>query len=339
MVVSLACPRVRNSLHSGSTSTISEMKITKQKIAVIVPVLNEQESIPETIRRLLLVKGKHEHEVEFEFIFVDDGSTDETLAKLRASTQSESCIKVISLSRNFGHQIAITAGMDYAHGDYIAIIDGDLQDPPELIYDMYKIILNEGVDVVYGKRMSRAGETRFKKLTAAIFYRLLGYMCEIDIPADTGDFRLMSRRATDSLKQMREKHRFVRGMVPWMGFKSMSLEYARSERFAGETKFPLRKMIAFASNAILSFSSKPLTLAIRVGLMMLLAGFFGGIYMLYLKIFTNAAVPGLTAILLSIVIFSGIQILLIGVVGEYIARIFEEVKGRPLYFVDEKINM
>ncbi|MDO9236545.1 MAG: glycosyltransferase family 2 protein [Aquabacterium sp.] len=315
------------------------MNTHKQKISVIIPILNEQDSISETIRRLVLVNDKHSREIEFEFIVVDDGSTDDSLTQLRIAAQQQSSIKVISLSRNFGHQIAITAGMDHASGDYVAIIDGDLQDPPELIYNMYQIALRQGVDIVYGKRVSRAGETLFKKGTAALFYRLMRYMCEIDIPSDTGDFRLMSRRATDSLKQMREKHRFVRGMVPWMGFKSMPFEYARAERFAGETKFPLRKMVAFASNAILSFSSKPLTLAIRIGIMLLAAGLMGGLYILYLKLFTNTTVPGLTAILLSIVIFSGIQILLIGVVGEYIARIFDEIKQRPLYFIGEKINM
>jgi len=164
-------------------------------------------------------------------------------------------------------------------------------------------------------------------------------MCEIEIPTDTGDFRLMSRKVVDAFKQMRERHRFVRGMVPWLGFKSVPLEYDRAERFAGETKYPLKKMLAFATNAILSFSSKPLTMAIRLGFLTILAGLVGAAYMLYLKLFTSIPVPGLTAILLSIVLFSGVQILLIGVVGEYIARIFEEIKGRPLYLVAETINI
>ena len=271
-------------------------------------------------------------------MFVDDGSKDSSLAQLRAAADANPSIKVISLSRNFGHQIAITAGIDHAQGDFVSVIDADLQDPPELIYDMYQIA-RQGADVVYGQRRTRSGETAFKKATAAAFYRVLRYMCDIDIPADTGDFRLMSRRATDALKTMRERHRFVRGMVPWLGYKAVPLEYDRAERFAGETKFPLRKMMAFASNAILSFSSKPLTLAIRLGFITLLAGLLGGGYLVYLKLFTDKTVPGLTAVLLSIVLFSGIQIMLIGVVGEYIARIFDEVKGRPLYLVGEIINL
>jgi dolichol-phosphate mannosyltransferase len=203
---------------------------------------------------------------------------------------------------------------------------------------MYRLALT-GFDVVYGKRRSRAGESAFKRATAAVFYRFLNYMCEIEIPADTGDFRMMSRRVVEAFKQLRERHRFVRGMIPWLGFRAVPLEYDRAERYAGETKFPLRKMLAFAANAILSFSRKPLTIAIRLGFLTVLVGMSGGSYMLYLKLFTNIPVPGLTAILLSVVIFSGVQIFLIGVVGEYIARIFEEVKGRPLYVVAETINI
>jgi dolichol-phosphate mannosyltransferase len=257
---------------------------------------------------------------------------------LRSIAEQTTSVKVISFCRNFGHQIAITAGIDLATGDYVAVIDADLQDPPELIEDMYRLALT-GFDVVYGKRRSRAGESAFKRATAAVFYRFLNYMCEIEIPADTGDFRMMSRRVVEAFKQLRERHRFVRGMIPWLGFRAVPLEYDRAERYAGETKFPLRKMLAFAANAILSFSRKPLTIAIRLGFLTVLVGMSGGSYMLYLKLFTNIPVPGLTAILLSVVIFSGVQIFLIGVVGEYIARIFEEVKGRPLYVVAETINI
>lgn len=315
------------------------MAVEKVKIGVVVPIYNEEESIRETIFRLVALREDQCDRIDFQYIFVDDGSFDQSLQILRETSAKWDFVRVISLSRNFGHQIAITAGIDHAEGDYVAIIDGDLQDPPELIVGMLEVAQKQGCDVVYGKRRSRAGETAFKKSTAALFYRLIRYMCEIDIPADTGDFRLMSRQAVDSFNMMRERHRFVRGMVPWMGYRSAPFEYDREERFAGETKFPFRKMLAFAVNAILSFSSKPLTLAIRTGFLTLLAGAAGGTYMLYLKLFTNIVVPGLTAILLSIVIFGGIQILLIGLVGEYIARIFEEVKGRPLYLVGEKINI
>ena len=310
----------------------------KKLLSIVVPVFNEEESIAETVKRLQKLRDYLAQEINVELIFVDDGCKDKTLVYLRNFTEHNPNVKVISLSRNFGHQIAITAGIDMASGDFVAVIDGDLQDPPELIADMYRKALT-GFDVVYGKRRTRAGETIFKKATAAGFYRLLNYVCEIEIPTDTGDFRLMSRKVVDAFKQMRERHRFVRGMVPWLGFKSVPLEYDRAERFAGETKYPLKKMLAFATNAILSFSSKPLTMAIRLGFLTILAGLVGAAYMLYLKLFTSIPVPGLTAILLSIVLFSGVQILLIGVVGEYIARIFEEIKGRPLYLVAETINI
>jgi len=310
----------------------------KQLLSIVVPVYNEEESITETVERLQKLRGSLAQEISVELVFVDDGSKDLSLAHLRSVAAQDMGVKVMSFSRNFGHQIAITAGIDLAAGDYVAVIDADLQDPPELIADMYRMALT-GFDVVYGKRRSRAGETLFKKATAAAFYRILNYFCEIDIPPDTGDFRLMSRKVVDAFKQLRERHRFVRGMVPWLGYRSAPLEYDRAERFAGETKYPLRKMLAFAVNAMLSFSSKPLTMAIRIGFMTILAGLGGGAYMFYLKMFTDIPVPGLTAILLSIILFSGIQILLIGVVGEYIARIFEEIKGRPLYLVAETINI
>lgn len=310
----------------------------KPLLSVVVPVFNEEESLPETVRRLHILGEKLLPDADLELLFVDDGSQDNSLAILKGMAASQPNIKVIAFSRNFGHQIAITAGIDLASGDYVAVIDADLQDPPELIEAMYRLALT-GYDVVYGKRRSRAGETVFKRASAAAFYRLFSYMCEMDIPTDTGDFRLMSRRVVDAFKQLRERHRFVRGMIPWVGFRAAPLEYDRNERFAGETKYPLRKMLAFATNAILSFSKKPLTLAIRLGFMTILVGVALGLYVLYLKLFTSIPVPGITAVLLSIVVFSGVQILLIGIVGEYIARIFEEVKGRPLYLVAETVNL
>lgn len=314
------------------------MPSEKKLLSVVVPVYNEEESITETVKRLLELRDKLAQEIDVELVFVDDGSKDRSLSLLRSIAIYTSSVKVISFSRNFGHQIAITAGLDLAAGDYVAVIDADLQDPPELIADMYRMALT-GFDVVYGKRRSRAGETVFKKATAAAFYRLLNYMCEIDIPSDTGDFRLMSRKVVEAFNKLRERHRFVRGMVPWLGFKSAPLEYDRSERFAGETKYPLSKMLTFATNAILSFSSKPLAMAVRLGFLTILTGLAGGTYMLYLKLFTNIPVPGVTSILLAIILIGGVQILLMGVLGEYIARIFEEIKGRPLYLVNETINI
>jgi glycosyltransferase involved in cell wall biosynthesis len=314
------------------------MSQAKPLLSIVVPVCNEEESISETVYRLLSLREKLSPELNTELLLVDDGSQDQTLSLIRTLAQQNDSIKVISFSRNFGHQIAITAGIDLAEGGYVAVIDADLQDPPELIEGMYRLA-QTGFDVVYGKRRSRAGESTFKKLTAAAFYRLLKYMCDVDIPSDTGDFRLMSRRVVNALKQLREHHRFVRGMVPWLGFRSAPLMYDRVERFAGHTKYPLGKMLSFATNAILSFSRKPLTLATRLGMATVLAGALGGTYMLYLKLFTNIPVPGLTAILLSIVLFSGVQILLIGLIGAYIARIFDETKNRPLYIIAETINL
>lgn len=306
---------------------------------VVIPVFNEEESLPETFSRLQSVRNSFlDDQIDVDFIFVDDGSKDSSLKILRKLSSLHTHVKILSFSRNFGHQIAITAGIDHAAGDYVAVIDADLQDPPELLRDMYHAVL-QGYDVVYGKRKSRSGETWFKKASAVAFYRLLSYLCEIEIPADTGDFRLMSRRAVEALKLLRERHRFMRGMVPWVGFPSLAIEYHRSERFAGETKYPFKKMVAFAVNAILSFSKKPISIATRIGLLTILAGVIGAIYMVYLKLFTEIPVPGVTAILVTIVVFSGVQILLIGLIGEYIARIFEEVKARPLYILAEKCNL
>ena len=244
-------------------------------LSIVIPVFNEEESISETAQRLLTLSGRLSSEIVVELIFVDDGSKDRSLTLLRDVSERSTNVKVISFSRNFGHQIAVTAGIDFAKGDYVAVIDADLQDPPELIEDMYKLALT-GFDVVYGKRRSRAGETAFKKITAAAFYRFLNHMCAIDIPSDTGDFRLMSRKVVDAFNQLRERHRFIRGMVPWLGYKTAPLLYDRAERFAGETKYPLKKMLAFATNAIISFSSKPLTMAINLGFMTIFAGFAGG---------------------------------------------------------------
>jgi len=306
-------------------------------LTIVVPVFNEEESIAEAVRRLTDLKNVLAARLDVELIFVDDGSTDRSLGILASIAAAESWVKIIVLSRNFGHQIAITAGIDAALGDYVAVIDADLQDPPELIERMYDVALT-GYDVVYGQRRSRAGESWFKRTSAAAFYRILSYMCEMEIPVDTGDFRLMSRRVVDAFKQLRERHRFVRGMVPWVGFKSLSIEYHRDKRQAGVTKYPLSKMLAFATNAILSFSKKPLTLAIRLGFLTIIFGLVLGSYALYLKLFTAVQVPGVTAVLVTIIVFGGIQILLIGIIGEYIARIFEEVKNRPLYLVAERWN-
>jgi dolichol-phosphate mannosyltransferase len=310
---------------------------SSESISIIIPIFNEEDIIHELVKRLLLVKSKF-NDLNVQFIIVDDGSTDHSLQILFSYAKKYSFFKILSFSRNFGHQIAITAGIDYCSSDWVAIIDGDLQDPPELIFDMY-LLAKQGFDVVYGRRKQRYGESLFKRCTAKLFYKTLNYLCDVSIPQDTGDFRLVSKRVIDVLKGLRERHRFVRGMIPWLGFSSVEFFYNRDPRFAGVTKYSMVKMIRFAMDAIFSFSSKPLTLATRLGSAIILLGSIWGIYALYLRLFTNTPVPGFTAILLAIVIFSGIQIFILGIIGEYVARIFEESKQRPLYIIQSAINI
>lgn len=314
------------------------MKISKEKeiLSVIIPIYNEEACIDELVKRLLNLKESFTG-VELSCIFVNDGSEDRSLDMLINYAQRYDFFKIINLSRNFGHQLAITAGMDYVDADYIVIIDADLQDPPELITKLYDKI-NEGYDVVYAKRDEREGESCFKLITARWFYRLINRMCRVDIPSNTGDFRMMNSKLLVALKCMREQHRFVRGMIPWLGFKSAPLHYNRERRFAGETKYPFRRMFRFAMDAIFSFSSAPLRFASYLGVALVLFGILGGILLLYLRFFTSYYAAGITTVILAIVIMSGMQIIMIGIVGEYIGRIFEEAKGRPLYVVDCLVN-
>lgn len=308
----------------------------KTTLDIIIPVYNEEECIDELLSRLFKLK-KELDELEIRFIFVNDGSKDRTFEILKRYAESNKDIKIINFSRNFGHQIAVTAGLDFANADYIAIIDADLQDPPELIKDMY-YKAKEGFDVVYGKRISRKGETFFKKATAKLFYKFISKMCEIDIPEDTGDFRLISKRVLKNLKNMREKHRFIRGMIPWVGFKSTPFYYHRDERYAGQTKYPFKKMLKFALDAIFSFSNTPLRIATQLGFYIILTGILGALLMLYLRFFTKYNVPGITAVIITIIIMSGVQIFMLGIIGEYVGRIFEESKNRPLYIIGETVN-
>ncbi|MDH5630893.1 MAG: glycosyltransferase family 2 protein [Gammaproteobacteria bacterium] len=307
-------------------------------LTVIIPVFNEEECIQETIKRLEVVRECMHDKAELEFLFVDDGSQDRSWQILSELTIDSKHMKAVSFARNFGHQIAVSAGIDMASGDYVAIMDADLQDPPEVLQEMLALAM-DGYDVVYGIRRSRNGDTLFKKKSAELFYRAMSYLCEIDIPKDTGDFRILSRRVVDVLKSMRERHRFIRGMIPWVGFKSIGYEYDRDIRFAGKTKYTLRKMFRFAFDSVLSFSLKPLALVTRLGIIVVLSGLFGAAYMLYLKLFTDVPVAGVTATILTVIIFGGVQILLIALVGEYVARIFDEAKGRPLYVIAEKRNI
>lgn len=304
----------------------------QDSLDIIIPIYNEQECIPELMKRLFALRKKMSY-LSFNLIFVDDGSKDNSLRMLYTYAEKHEFIKIISFSRNFGHQMAVTAGLDYCSADYVAIIDADLQDPPEIIEDMYKKS-KSGFDIVYGQRIKRKGETVFKRATASLFYRFINKMCDIAIPLDTGDFRLINKKVVDVLKSMREKHRFIRGMVPWVGFKSFGYKYHRDERFAGETKYPLRKMIKLAKDAIFSFSDKPLKIATYFGLIVSLLGIISLLVILYLRFFTTYYITGITAVITLVIILSGVQIMIMGVMGEYIGRTFEEAKKRPLYVVD-----
>lgn len=305
----------------------------RKSLDIIVPVYNEEECIEQTISRLCGVRESLYNELDVNFIFVDDGSRDKSLAILEEYASKYPFIKALSFSRNFGHQFAVSAGLDYSKGDYVAIIDADLQDPPELVKDMYEKT-KEGYQVVYGKRLKRKKETAFKKFTAFAFYRVFDSLCQIKVPTDTGDFRLITREVADALKNMPEKHRFIRAMVPWVGFKSTPLYYNRDERFAGVTKYPLSKMLKLASDGILSFSTKPIKfIHILAGFLMLIS-----VLLLVTGLFWYNAF--LLCLLAGLIFFVGaLQLFAIGIVGEYVGRIFEEVKNRPIYIVQKKLNI
>ncbi len=272
-------------------------------------------------------------ERDFELILVDDGSTDGGYEQMTAIAAADPRVSVVKLSRNFGHQAAITAGVDHARGDAVVIIDSDLQDPPEAI-ESFLQKWDEGCEVVYGLRERRAGETRGKELTAALFYRVLRFSTNIDIPADVGDFRLMSARAASHFRLLREKDRFVRGLVSWIGFRQGAVPYARDPRYAGETKYPYRKMIRFAFDAITSFSSVPLKFASWLGYMASLLAF---IYLasVFFQKALGYTVPGFATIMVAILFLGGVQLISLGIMGEYIGRIHNEIKARPLYIVEE----
>jgi len=305
-------------------------------LSVVVPCYNEEEVMLasyERLHKVLQVLSAYRHEL----ILVNDGSRDHTLELLRGIAAKDPQVKVLSFSRNFGHQIAITAGLDNCKGDAAVVIDADLQDPPEVIIEMVKA-WEEGAEVVYGKRRVREGESVFKLLSAKYFYRFINRLADVDIPLDTGDFRLMDRRALDALLGMREQHRFVRGMVAWVGFRQLALEYDREPRFAGVTKYPLKKMLRLATDAILGFSNVPLRLATIIGFLTSILAFAGILYTLYAKLFTDEAVLGWTFLMIAILFIGGITLLVLGIIGEYIGRIYSEIKRRPLYIVSEKIG-
>lgn len=309
---------------------------TRALLSVVVPCFNEQEVIDETIKRLGSF-CEQAGELDVELIFVDDGSRDRTRELLRAHAQRDPRIRVVGFARNFGHQIAVTAGIDAAHGDAVVLIDADLQDPPEVIHEMVGK-WREGYDVVYGTRTERPGESLFKRATAKVFYRLLNKLSDVAIPFDTGDFRLMSRSVVDTLRAMPERDRFIRGMVSWVGFRQVALPYKRASRFAGESKYPLRKMLRFAIDGILSFSTKPLQIAIGFGMLSALLALVGIFYALFLRVFTSIWIEGWTAIMIAVLFLGGGQLICLGILGEYVGRIYNEIKRRPMYVVQEYIG-
>lgn len=303
--------------------------------SVVIPVYNEELVIQETYQRLKTVMdGLNE---PYELIFVNDGSRDATAKIARVLCDTDRNVKFIDFSRNFGHQVAITAGMDYSSGEAVVVIDADLQDPPEIIPEMIEK-WREGYEVVFGKRIKRKGETFFKKLTAKIFYRFLKSMTEVDIPVDTGDFRLIDRKVCEALKAVNERSRYVRGIISWLGFKHTGVEFVREKRFAGETKYPLKKMLRFAFDAIASFSYKPLKLASYAGVTVSIASFLYLLVVLYQRLFTDTTITGWASTLAVSLFFNGIILTILGIVGEYIGRIYDEVKGRPLYVVSNAVN-
>ncbi|MGA9288453.1 MAG: glycosyltransferase family 2 protein [Anaerobacillus sp.] len=300
--------------------------------SIIIPMYNEEATIEKTYRRLK--KVMNEIGSTYELLFINDGSQDRSGEIVKDFSTWDKTIQVIELSRNFGHQIAITAGMDYASGDAIVVIDADLQDPPELIKDMIEK-WKEGFEVVYAKRTKRKGESFFKRSTASLFYRVLRGLTDIDIPIDTGDFRLIDRKVCDQMTQLHEKNRFVRGLVSWVGFNQTAVEYERDERVFGESKYPLKKMLKLSLDGITSFSYKPLKLASYGGVLLSFAGFIYMLVVIYQKLFTHTTVMGWSSLIVIQLFFFGFVLSILGVVGEYIGRIYDETKNRPIYIVSE----
>ena len=311
------------------------MTASRPTLTLVLPIYNEEDVIPELHARLQAFLATFDFAIEV--LFVNDGSRDRSMALLREIAAGEPRYRVLSFARNFGHQAAITAGVDFARGEAVVVMDADLQDPPEVVQQMVAR-WREGYDVVYGRRRSREGESWFKLLTARWFYRVFAMMIPIEVPLDAGDFRLMSRRVIVALRELREAHRFVRGMVAWVGFRQIDVPYDRPGRFAGETKYPLRKMLRFALDGITSFSVLPLRFSTYLGVAMNLASLAVVLWALLSKFVFERTVPGWTFIVVMVAIFSGVQLLMIGILGEYVGRIYEEVKRRPLYIVADTVN-
>jgi len=303
--------------------------------SIVIPVLNEEKVLNELYQRL--TKVMTDIGESYEIIFINDGSTDNSLKIMKQLQTHDKRIKIIDFSRNFGHQIAITAGIDFTSGDAVITIDADLQDPPEVIPDLIKK-WKEGYEVIYGIREKRKGENFFKKITALIFYRLINKMTMINMPPDSGDFRLIDKKVVNNLKNIRENNRYVRGLTYWIGFKQIGVPYERDKRFAGKSKYPIKKLFKLAYDAIFSFSNFPLKIATYFGFIVSFLSFLYLIYALIIKLFTNSVIHGWTSLMISILFLGGVQLICLGIIGEYIARINDEVKKRPLYIIKEIID-
>jgi dolichol-phosphate mannosyltransferase len=301
----------------------------------VAPVFNEEAILHELYRRLREVLDGAG--LDWELVLINDGSRDRSLEIMRELNAADPRVKVVSFARNFGHQVAITAGADYAQGEAVCIIDADLQDPPEVILDLLAK-WREGYEVIYAVRSEREGETWFKEFTAKAFYRIIYRITDINIPMDTGDFRLMDRKVVEALRTMREKHRFMRGMSVWVGFKQTGVYYKRAARFAGETKYPLKKMLKFALDGITSFSYFPLQLATYIGFGAAALAVLGIIITVILRLTGSHAFFGQATTLVAVLFLGGVQLISVGIIGEYLGRIYDEVKGRPLYIVGEALG-
>jgi dolichol-phosphate mannosyltransferase len=307
----------------------------KPVYSVVVPAYNEQEVIVETYKRLTNVMvGMNE---PYELVFVDDGSKDQTAQIISELVEKDPSARLIRFTRNFGHMAAISAGMEEARGQAVFVIDADLQDPPEVFPEM-ATKWKEGYHVVYGKRTKRKGESIFKRATAKLFYRFLRHMTTVDLPPDTGEFRLIDRKVCDAVNKLPEKSRYIRGLVSWVGFKQIPVEYIREQRFAGETKYPLRKMIAFAMDAVTSFSYKPLKLATVLGFSISVLSFLYILFVVYQYLFTDWTIAGWASTIAAVLLTQGIVLMILGLMGEYIGRIYAELKNRPLYIVQEIVE-
>ena len=306
-----------------------------KQISFILPIYNEKENIEKLFSEILKIKNCIDEDIEI--IFIDDGSSDGSTELLKNICQSHPFVKLIIFSRNFGHQIAITSGLDFASGDAVIIMDSDLQDPPEVALDLIKK-WKEGYEVVYAKRRTRK-DTLFKKTTANLFYKLLNVLSDIKIPENTGDFRLMDKKVVEEMKKCKEKSRFMRGLTSFIGFKQTSVLFDRNKRFKGKTHYSIKKMVKFALDGIVGFSMTPLRIISYFGFFIIFLSFLGIVYTLFMKFFSlKTAVSAWTLVIMAIFFIGGVQMIMLGIIGEYIGRIYKETQNRPLYIIKDKIN-